>query len=143
METQTLTDKQKERASKYIVLTGDDFTDYQSVVILEMLRQNVIRGTANDISKYNLVEAYKTSLVWTVNLRSLRNFMSLRTDKSALWEIRELACAVYEQIPEDHKYLLVDTVKKVTKQMRTEVYDMTGQMMSDDEILKYNKGRYE
>ena len=98
------------RASKYIVLTGDDFTDYQSIVMLEMLRQNVTRGTSNDVSKYNLLEAYKTSLVWTANARSLQNFLSLRTNKAALKEIRDLANEIFKQIPEEHKFLFEDFV---------------------------------
>ncbi len=100
-----LTKEIVERASKYIVLTGDDLTDFQSIVTLEMLRLNVVSGTSNDICKYNLGESYKTSLVWTVNARTLQNFLHLRTDKAALWEIRELANNLYVALPDEHKYL--------------------------------------
>lgn len=61
-----------------------------------------------DKAKYMLPEAYKTSLVWTVNARSLQNFLALRTSKAALWEIRELALAIYDTLPEDHKFLFKD-----------------------------------
>jgi thymidylate synthase (FAD) len=97
--------KLKQRASKYIVLTGDDEIDIQSIKALENLRQLVVSGKSNDVAKYCLPEAFKTSLVWTINARSLQNFLSLRTSKSALWEIRDLAQAIYNNLPEEHKYL--------------------------------------
>ena len=50
-------------------------------------------------------EAYKTSLVMTINARSLQNFLELRSSKHALWEIQNLAKAMYEAIPENHKFL--------------------------------------
>lgn len=59
----------------------------------------------NDVWKYGLPEAYKTSLVWSINARSLQNFLELRSSKHALWEIQLLAKAVYEEIPEEHKFL--------------------------------------
>jgi thymidylate synthase (FAD) len=68
-------------------------------------------GLSNDLVKYLLPESYKTELVWTINARSLQNFLSLRTDKSALWEIRELAIKIFEALPDDHKYLFEPFVK--------------------------------
>jgi len=98
------------------VLTGDDLTDFQSIVTLEMLRLNVVSGTSNDICKYNLGESYKTSLVWTINARSLQNFLYLRTDKAALWEIRELANNLYVALPDEHKYLFYDSNKMLPQE---------------------------
>jgi thymidylate synthase (FAD) len=53
-----------------------------------------------------LPESYKTSLVWTINLRSLKNFLKLRTSPAALPEIRELAWAIVDQLPKEHLYLV-------------------------------------
>ena len=50
-------------------------------------------------------EAYITSLVMTINARSLQNFLELRSSKHALWEIQLLAKAMYEAIPDEHKFL--------------------------------------
>ena len=41
-----------------------------------------------------------------------RDFLTLRSDKSALWEIRELAQKVYKNLPDEHKYLFKDCIKK-------------------------------
>ena len=57
-----------------------------------------------------LPEAYKTSLVMTINMRSLQNFLELRTSKSALWEIRDLAKAMYNALPPDHLYLFKEYI---------------------------------
>jgi len=83
---------------------------------LEALRylKMMLKGMSNDEAKYMLPEAYKTSFVWTINMRSLQNFLSLRTDKSALWEIRDLAHEVYRQVPDTHKFMLEEFVKDAT-----------------------------
>jgi thymidylate synthase (FAD) len=93
---------------KFLVPTGDETIDGTNInTLATIVEQNV----SNDIAKYMLPEAYKTSLVWTVNARSLQNFLSLRTDKAALWEIRELANELYNKLPEEHKYLFKEFVK--------------------------------
>jgi thymidylate synthase (FAD) len=107
----TITKEAVERASKYIVLTGDNNTDYSSIVSLELLRKN-IANNKNDIAKYSLPESYKTSLIWTINARSLRNLLELRLSSKALKEFRELAKELYSQLPEPHKILFDDIVEQ-------------------------------
>lgn len=102
---ESFTDKDVERASKYLVLTGVDMVDVMSVKALENLRLVLVEGISNDRAKYCLPESYKTELTWTINARSLQNFLTLRSDKSALWEIQNLAHALYDALPEEHKYL--------------------------------------
>ena len=94
-----------ERVSKYVILTGNRDVDEKIYEALENLRQLIVSGFPNDVAKYALPEAYKTELAWTINARSLQNFLELRTNKAALPEIRALAYKVFEAIPEDHKYL--------------------------------------
>jgi len=50
---------------------------------LEVLRKTISLGVKNDIAKYCMPEAYRTSLVLTGNARVLQNFFSLRTDSHA------------------------------------------------------------
>lgn len=101
-----------ERASKYLVLTGVSIVDEMSIRALENLRSVLLEGISNDRAKYCLPESYKTELTWTINARSLQNFISLRSDKAALWEIRDLAKMVYESLPEDHRYLFENSLKE-------------------------------
>jgi thymidylate synthase (FAD) len=89
----------------FIVHTGNYIVDSNSQSALIELQDAIRSGVSNDIAKYCMPEAYKTSLVWTINARSLQNFLKLRTDKSALREIRELAYEVFSQLPDDHKFL--------------------------------------
>lgn len=92
-------------ASKYIVLIGNIEVDVMSLMALEHLRKLLVDGLPNDKAKYCLPEAYKTSLVMTINARSLQNFLELRTSKHALKEIQDLARAIFEVLPSDHKFL--------------------------------------
>jgi len=94
-----------ERAQKYLVMTGIEIVDDMSVKALENLRIVLSKGISNDKAKYCLPESYKTELTYTINARSLQNFITLRSDKSALWEIRDLANKLYNELPEDHRYL--------------------------------------
>ncbi len=106
------TDKHMIRASNYLVFTDILGVDFASVVALENLRLMLIDGVSNDKAKYCLPESYKTELTWTINARSLQNFISLRSSKSALWEIRDLAIMLFESLPTDHQYLFDDCITK-------------------------------
>lgn len=98
------------RASQYLVMTGNEDVDMASVLALENLRRLVAQGIPNDITKFCLPDAYKTELTWSINARSLQNFLKLRTDKSAMWEIRRLANDIFDALPEDHQYLFTEFV---------------------------------
>ncbi len=99
------------RAKKYLVFTDVDLVNEMSIKALENLRLVLKSGISNDKAKFCLPESYKTELTWTINARSLQNFIGLRSDKSALWEIRDLAKALYENLPDDHQYLFEDYIK--------------------------------
>lgn len=94
-----------ETVSNFLVIGGNPSVNIASALSLEKLRQLIVGNVSNDIAKYCMPEAYKTSITWTINARSLQNFLSLRTNKAALWEIRELAYEVFNKIPDDHKFL--------------------------------------
>ena len=106
--------KEFERASEFVVFTDDKTLNIAILKNLENLRFTLSQGISNDKAKYSLPEAYKTSLSWTINARSLQNFLSLRTSKAALWEIRDLANTIFEALPEEHKYLFEDSVSQVS-----------------------------
>lgn len=101
-----------ENASRYLVLTGNEFVDNASINALENLRQILNQNTSLDIAKYCLPESYKTELSWSINARSLQNFLSLRSSKSALWEIRDLANLIYQNLPDEHKFIYENCLTK-------------------------------
>ncbi len=92
-------------AEKFIVLTGNSDVDTASIKALNNLQKILKSGVSNDIAKFCLPESYKTELTWTINARSLQNFIELRSNKSALWEIQTLAKNLYHVLPKDHQYL--------------------------------------
>ena len=98
------------RASQFIVFTKNDYVDYISIKALEELRILLEMNVPNDLAKYCMPEAYKTSLVMSINARSLQNFLELRTSKHALKEIQGLAKALFEAVPEEHKFLFKEYI---------------------------------
>lgn len=109
--TEVYKDKHMVRANKYLVFTDILGVDFASVVALENLRLMLVDGVSNDRAKYCLPESYKTELTWSINARSLQNFLSLRSGKSALWEIRDLANAIFQTLPNDHQYLFSQCIQ--------------------------------
>lgn len=106
--------KDKERASKYINLTDNNNVDECSIQALENVRRLVNNAVnynvTQDLIKYALPECYKTDLTFSINVRSLRNLLKLRTSKTAHFEIRNLAYKLYEALPEEFKFLFKDII---------------------------------
>jgi len=101
-----------EEAKKFIVLTGNIMVDNASIKALNNLQAILKEGISNDIAKFCLPESYKTELTWTINARSLQNFIELRSNKSALWEIRDMANAIYNNLPKEHRYIFKGNIYK-------------------------------
>lgn len=112
--------KDKERASKYINLTDNNNVDECSIQALENVRRLVNNAVnynvTQDLIKYALPECYKTDLTFSINVRSLRNLLKLRTSKSAHFEIRNLAYKLYEALPEEFKFLFADVIEQLNKE---------------------------
>lgn len=53
-------------------------------------------GVAKELARNVLPVAIYTEFYWTVNARSLMNFVSLRNAEAAMWEIRQYGAAVEE-----------------------------------------------
>lgn len=100
-----ITDETLARASKYIVFSQNKEILALSMTALETLRNKVTHGLSNDILKPLIPECYKTSLVWTINARSLQNFLSLRLSPQAYPEIQALASNILKNIPDEHKFI--------------------------------------
>ena len=103
-------------SQRYCAIEGDDwyvmpksFTDKGEEVMFEAAMDRAKRDYLHAIEKgikpedarFLLPESTKTNLVMTINARSLMNFLSLRLDKSAQWEIRELANAMVQALKDE------------------------------------------
>jgi len=60
-------------------------------------------GIAKEVARMILPVNFYTQITWTINLRSLLNFINLRSADTAMWEIQEYSRAVewiiHQQIP--------------------------------------------
>jgi thymidylate synthase (FAD) len=74
-------------------------------------RRLIASGVPKEDARFVLPNACETSLIMTINARSLRNFFKLRMDKHAQWEIRELAMSMYNQIKDQYAILFEDIVE--------------------------------
>jgi thymidylate synthase (FAD) len=60
----------------------------------QLYRDLVNQGVALEVARDVLPVSHYTRFKWTVNLRALLNFLSLRNAPEALWEIRDYAVGV-------------------------------------------------
>ena len=95
-------------SEEFLVLTGNSEVDNFNIQTLDQFRMLIAGG--NDTIKYAIPEAMKTRLQWQIDMRNYQSFLELRLDKSALWEIRELAYATYKALPPEHRYLVNDII---------------------------------
>jgi thymidylate synthase (FAD) len=91
-----------------LVPSGNDRVDFANKEQLRLLRNILEENTPNDVAKYMLPEAFAVRLTWSINARSLRNFLQLRTAPRALPEIQRLAHAVYANLPHGHHFIFHD-----------------------------------
>lgn len=96
----------------YLVETGNPLVDRYSSFALDRTISCLKDNIKNDLTKYTLPESYKTSLIWTINARSLRNFLELRSSSKALWELRTLSTQIIDSLPEEYLILFEDIIKE-------------------------------
>lgn len=104
-----------DEAKEYLVKISDEIDEYNKLRLMT-IKELLNKSFSNDEIKYLLPEAFKTELMLTINARSLRNLLELRLSSKALKEFRELAKALYSQLPEPHKILFDDIVEKLNKE---------------------------
>lgn len=98
------------RYEDYLVETGNPMVDRYSRAGLDRTISCLKDNIKNDLTKYTLPESYKTSLIWTINARSLRNFLELRSSSKALWELRALSIEIIDSLPEEYLILFKDII---------------------------------
>jgi thymidylate synthase (FAD) len=98
--------KNYKKATDFVKMTGNVKVDNRSIAALNALQEVIKMGIPNDEAKYCMPESFYTTFVSTMNIRSFKHFYGLRTSPAALKEIRELAEAMYEVLPDKVKFLI-------------------------------------
>lgn len=68
----------------------DTLTEFQQVAF-DSYQLMIEKGIAKELARLFLPVSIYSEMYWTVNARSLMNFLSLRTHETAMFEIREYA----------------------------------------------------
>lgn len=113
-----LKSKNQDELKDYLVKISDSIDEYNRFRLATMQALINEQNLSNDELKYMLPEAFKTELMLTINARSLRNLLELRLSSKALKEFRELAKALYRELPELHRVLFDDIVEKFNKEQK-------------------------
>ena len=102
------------------ILEIDTLIQNQIVAVANLVKRDGSDSVANDKAKLALCEAFNTRLIMTINARSLRNFLALRTAPQTMQETRDLAYAMFRALPEQHKFLFTDCVFNVKQVDKSE-----------------------
>ena len=90
--------------------TGDLLVDNYLSAWLLIIKKMIAKGKKNDVVSLMLPQAYQYKWTAKFNYRSLQNFFKLRLDKHAHFQIREVAQAMLDCLPEEHKYLFKESL---------------------------------
>lgn len=85
-----------------------NYEDYCRERLDELMKFREDESVKNDELKYYLSENFRTNLIFTINLRSLINFLKLRSPKQAHFEIRHLALLIIEKLKNTYISEIVD-----------------------------------
>ena len=77
-----------------------------------MIKHCVAEGESNDEISLLLPQAWRYNLICTMSMSAVQHFLTLRTKSDAHWDIQDLAKAMFNALPEDHKYLFNDYITK-------------------------------
>jgi len=70
------------------------------------------KKNVGDFIKHIITDNFSVDLGFSINLRSLKNFLDLRLSGAAYWQIQLLAHTIYKQIPENYLTLVVKDAKR-------------------------------
>lgn len=94
------------------IRTNNKELEKQDIAIIDAAYQRAYQdyktlldhGVAREMARMVLPVGQYTEFYWTVNLRSIFNFLNLRADSHAQWEIQEFAKAVAKEVEEKYPY---------------------------------------
>ena len=103
-------DNFKEKAIAKSIL--DQFNTINDADIAFELLSSKAKKNVGDYFKTCVPETTSVDLAFSINLRSLKNFLDLRLSGAAFFQMQWLAHAIYNQIPENYLKLVVKDGKR-------------------------------
>ena len=97
-------------SEQWVENLADKLLPTQRDLLYYVSRLAEVSDYTNDELKYYLPEFWPTNLIITLNIREFRHILKLRTAPAALKEFRILARSMFNEVPEQFKYLLQDCV---------------------------------
>lgn len=98
----------KRREDLQFTLTTNKDVNEKLQDIMDIVDDAIEQGYSNDDISMLLPQAYQYSCVVTMNAQAIQHFLSLRLKRDAHYDIRELANAISQAIPLEHKYLFME-----------------------------------
>ena len=78
--------------------------------IMKIVQEAIKSGASNDDIAMLLPQAYNYQWQVSMNAQAIQHFLKLRTSPGAHYDIRAVAHAMYDSLPEDHKYLFKESL---------------------------------
>ena len=97
----------KKDYDKFVGLLEDWYTKF--IVISNHCREQLT--AKNDYIKYLVPEGLRTQFVWSLNVRTLNNFLKLRLDKTAHFEIRYVAGLIRDSLKNTYIERILNNVR--------------------------------
>ena len=107
-----------QETNRYVIPPTLDYTkntDSKSIIFENAIqncrqayKELLASGVSKEDARYVLPEAMFTNITVKFNFRSLRNFLKLRLDKHAQWEIRELAQKIVDLLVKEGLKVLIE-----------------------------------
>ena len=90
----------------------ESFNEVEDAEEAFLLLGTKAKKNVGDFIKHIITDNISVDLAFTINLRSLKNFLDLRLSGAAYWQIQLLAHSIYKQIPENYLKLVVKDAKR-------------------------------
>lgn len=90
--------------------TQDELVNDDLNSIMQIVQNAIDRGAANDDLAMLLPQAFNYTWQVSMNLQAIQHFCNLRTTSHAHYDIQAVAHEMFNQLPDDHKYLVESMV---------------------------------
>ncbi len=143
---QTLSDKESDRVMQLLKQDSERVYDHYQEMLNEDEKGNVIdvnrEGFARELARMNLTLNYYTQWYWKVDLHNLMNFLRLRADAHAQYEIRVYADAMIDVLSRwcPHTFAAFNEYRMGGAQISTTGLTIVQRMLKGEKVTQADSG---